>query len=180
MHRRPLAQALDAHIVADATEAAMLARTTEFVASNPQCFERSLAVGHVTGSAWIVDRGRNHVLLTHHRKLQLWLQLGGHCDGDADTCAVAMREAVEESGLKSIKLVSAAIFDVDVHTIPARRDEAEHRHYDIRYLFEADADELLVVSAESIALAWVGMGRLAALGADESVMRMAVKTGSRG
>lgn len=147
----------------------------EFVDSNADCFERSLEIGHVTGAAWIVNPERTHALLTHHRKLGLWLQLGGHCDGEADTYAVALREAMEESGLRSLRSISPAIFDVDVHRIPARADEPEHYHYDVRYLFEADEREELVLSDESLALAWVPVDELGERGVDESVLRLARK-----
>lgn len=176
MHRKPLLSSLDAHTAWDDGEVAMVDRTRRFVSEHVDCFERSLAIGHVTGAAWIVNPNRNKVLLTHHRKLDRWLQLGGHCDGDGDTCGVAAREAAEESGLSSVKLVSSAIFDVDVHRIPARRNEPEHDHYDIRYLFEADDKEDLVISEESIALAWVELERLVEHGVDESVLRLAHKT----
>lgn len=175
MHRRPLLNQLLAHHAADSLEAVMLERMIDFVGSNPDCFERTLAIGHVTGAAWIVNRQRTHALLTHHRKLELWLQLGGHCDGDADTHAVALREATEESGLESLRVVSRSIFDVDVHRIPARPGEPEHDHYDVRYLFEADDRESLVVSEESLALAWVALERLSEQGVDESVLRLARK-----
>jgi 8-oxo-dGTP pyrophosphatase MutT (NUDIX family) len=154
----------------------MLRRTKDFVSANPACFDRTLSIGHVTGSAWIVSADRRHALLTHHRKLDMWVQLGGHSDGDPDTCAVATREALEESGLASIVLASPSIFDVDVHRIPERGAEPAHFHYDIRYLFEASRDEPFVVSEESLALAWVEIGKLVELGVDESVLRMAAKT----
>src|SRR5215510_11521790 len=98
----------------------MTAALRQFVAANPNCFERSLQIGHVTGSAWIVDLDRTHALLTHHRKLNKWLQLGGHADGDPDILRVALREAREESNLDAIRPVSENIFDVDIHVIPAR------------------------------------------------------------
>jgi 8-oxo-dGTP pyrophosphatase MutT (NUDIX family) len=175
MHRRPLLNALSVHQAFDSLEAEMLERMRDFVGSNADCFERTLTIGHVTGAAWIVNRQRTHALLTHHRKLELWLQLGGHCDGDADTRAVALREATEESGLVSVRVVSPAIFDVDVHRIPARPGEPEHYHYDVRYLFEADDRETPVVSEESLALAWVPLDGLGERGVDESVLRLARK-----
>src|SRR5207253_2429971 len=111
-------------------------RIVRFVEEHADCFDRSLVVGHITGSAWIVDPARSRCLLTHHRKLDRWLQLGGHADGEADVLAVAMREAREESGLTSLRAVSTAIFDCDVHAIPERKAEREHYHYhyDVRFL----------------------------------------------
>ena len=111
-----------------------------FVEQNEMCFERSLDIGHITGSAWVLDFHRTHTLLTHHAKLDKWLQLGGHSDGDPDTLEVALREVREESGLVEVRPISEAIFDVDAHLIPARGAEPEHIHYDIRFLAEADRE----------------------------------------
>src|SRR3954471_11521401 len=93
-------------------------------------FHRDHLPGHVTGSAWIVDEKREFTLLTHHAKLNKWLQPGGHADGDEDIVRVSHREATEESGLTSLQLISPAIFDLDIHTIPQRKDFPEHLHYD--------------------------------------------------
>jgi len=176
VHRHSLLAALDDYRCVERVETAMLERMRAFVIANPDCFERSLSIGHMTGAAWIVNASRTSALLTHHRKLGLWLQLGGHCDGQSDTYAVATREALEESGLRSLRPRSPAIFDVDVHAIPARPGEPEHYHYDVRYLFEADDQEPLVVSEESFDLAWVALDRLAERGVDASILRMARKT----
>ena len=155
-------------------------RLVAFVEAHDDAFERALLVGHVTASAWIVDRARTRALLTHHRKLGKWLQLGGHADGDPDVRRAALREAREESGLRSLRFAGPAIYDVDVHAIPARPGEPAHAHFDERFAFEADADEPLVVSAESRELAWVPLASLAEYGADESVLRLARKTEALG
>ena len=155
----------------------MRARLVAFVAAHPDAFERTLAVGHVTASAWVVDPARTHALLAHHRKLGKWLQLGGHVDGDADVRrGAALREAREESGLTSLRFATDGIYDLDVHAIPARPGEPAHDHYDVRFALEADPAEPLVASAESNALAWVALADLPAYGADESVLRLARKT----
>ena len=137
---------------------------------------RSLAIGHVTGSVWVIDRERSCALLTHHRKLDKWLQPGGHADGDPDILRVALREAREESGLEAIQAVSEQIFDIDIHTIPARGREPEHLHYDVRFLIEADRGAPLAVSEESRSLAWIPLGRIVELNPEESIARMVAKT----
>jgi 8-oxo-dGTP pyrophosphatase MutT (NUDIX family) len=181
MQRNAVRALLRAHALraTDPHEQAMTAAVLAFVEAQPACLERSCAPGHLTGSAWIVDRPRRRVLLTHHRKLDRWLQLGGHADGDADLLAVALREAQEESGLASIRVLSPELFDVDLHTIPARREEPAHLHHDLRFLLEADGDEPLVISAESKDLAWVEIDRLAEYSTEESLLRMARKTPRR-
>ncbi len=161
---------------ADERERAMAAEVAAFLDEHDDAFERSLLLGHITASAWIVDRERTHALLTHHRKLGRWLQLGGHVDGERDVRAAALREAQEESGLAEIVALEEAIYDVDVHVIPARGAEPRHKHYDIRFAFEADRRAPLVVSDESHALAWVALDELDRYDTDESVMRLARKT----
>ncbi len=177
MSRERLLQQLAAHVPLTEEEAEMRARLAEFVWAYENCFERSLLVGHVTGSAWIVDLDRTHVLLTHHRKLDKWLQLGGHADGDSDVLRVAMREACEESGLASLRPVRESILDVDIHLIPARKTEPEHFHYDVRYALEADRGEALRMSDESHDLRWVRVDEVARLTQEESVLRMVRKMG---
>lgn len=138
-------------------------------------FHRETVTGHFTGSAWLVDKCGEHVLLTHHRKLQRWLQLGGHADGDADLAAVALREACEESGLSDLT-VEPEIFDVDRHWIPERKGEPGHWHYDVRYVVRTGGDENFAISDESLELAWVSIRALAEAGdTDESLRRMARK-----
>jgi 8-oxo-dGTP pyrophosphatase MutT (NUDIX family) len=175
MHRNGLLQNLSAYIPSDPHERTMLLRIIEFVNAHSDCFERTLSIGHITASALIVNKQRTHTLLTHHHKLEKWLQLGGHSDGDPDPLSVALREAEEESGLKNVKPVSEAILDVDVHPIPARKHEPDHFHYDIRFLFEADDTEPLTISSESKDLAWVPLQEIENYTTEESILRMVRK-----
>lgn len=159
----------------------MAQRFREFVAAEPRCFERSLASpGHVTGSAWIVAPEGDAVLLTHHRKLDLWLQLGGHADGDPDVLEVARREGLEESGLARLEVLDTVPggglvpFDIDIHEIPARRSEAAHLHFDARFAFRAPTRSV-TASDESHALAWAPLESIERFTRDASVLRMAAK-----
>ncbi len=157
----------------DARDQAMWVQLAGFVAREPRAFDRDPTTGHVTGSAFVLSPDYHYVLLTHHAKLNRWLQLGGHCDGIADAAFVATKEAYEESGLSRLRLLSAEVFDVDVHEIPANPREPAHLHYDVRYLFVAEAGALKV-SPESHALAWVPLAELDHEGTAESV-RVVVK-----
>ncbi|OOG75254.1 NUDIX hydrolase [Algoriphagus sp. A40] len=156
---------------------------SEFIADfaelthDPLAYKRERLEGHFTASAWIVNQRRTHTLLTLHRKLGRWLQLGGHADGNEDLLEVALNEASEESGLTSLKLVDLTIFDLDKHIIPQRPHVQEHFHYDVRYLFEADINEPLVMSDESISLAWITFDSVVdMIGYNPSILRMLEKT----
>ncbi|MCS7042057.1 MAG: NUDIX hydrolase [Bryobacteraceae bacterium] len=173
--RTLLLAALRAHSPWDAREASMLARIAAFVETHENCFERTLLEGHVTGSAWVVNPERTHALLVHHRRLDRWLQPGGHCDGSPDVLGTALREVLEETGIHA-RPVSEAIFDVDAHDIPARGAEPAHVHYDIRYLAEAPLSCQPVVSPESREVRWVPLEEIARLGTDASVLRLVEKT----
>lgn len=174
MHRTDLLRKLQAYRADYPDESGVIDRFAAFVAAHENCFERSLTAGHVTGSAWLVNQAGTRALLTHHKKLNRWLQLGGHADGNPQIHAVALREAREESGLTAIHFVSQRIFDVDIHLIPARGDEQAHLHYDARFALRS-ADERYQVSAESHALAWVEIGQIEALSDEEAMRRMARK-----
>jgi 8-oxo-dGTP pyrophosphatase MutT (NUDIX family) len=178
MHRAAVLALLRSHAAhpLDANEAAMAAATIEFVETHADCLLRSCVTGHLTGSAWIVSPDRRRTLLTHHHKLDKWLQLGGHADGDPDLTAVAMREAHEESGLTHLQLVRPDIFDVDRHWIPARKTDPGHYHYDLRFLVTADPAEPLQISSESKDLGWVELERVTQLNPEESMARMVRKT----
>lgn len=172
MHREPLLQLIDRYVERHPGEADTGRRVKDFVVRNVDCFQRSLEAGHITGSAWIVDASGKRTLLTNHAKLNLWLQPGGHADGESDVLSVAMQECLEETGLKDLKAVTSEIFDLDVHGIPERKGEPSHFHYDIRFLLQAGEDEEYVVTDESHDLAWVDMGFLEDYTLEWSMRRM--------
>jgi 8-oxo-dGTP pyrophosphatase MutT (NUDIX family) len=175
MQRSDVIRRLAEYRVRHPHESDTIERFEAFVNGEPDCFQRDCWSGHVTGSAWVVDAHGAHVLLTHHRKLDRWLQLGGHSDGDSDPLRVACREAYEESGLP-VEPLSDALFDIDIHLIPARRDDPAHLHFDARFALRVTGgDKNFRVSDESHALRWVRVDRLADVTTEASMLRMAGK-----
>jgi 8-oxo-dGTP pyrophosphatase MutT (NUDIX family) len=154
--RAALFRALLRHDPADEREAADRMAILRLVETEPACFSRlTFAPGHITGSAFVVCQATGLVLLHHHRRLDSWLQLGGHDDGEHDARATALREAAEESGLKDLTLLSDGILDLDIHPIPAGKGEPPHLHHDIRYAVTTRTPEAIQRdAAESLDLRW--------------------------
>ena len=176
----PLADAFRRYADRHPAQAQVAAEFAALLDDGDVAFQRERLEGHFTASAWLVDRAGRRVLLTHHRKLGQWLQLGGHADGDRNLRRVALREAEEESGLPGLS-VDPEMYDLDRHWIPAHKGVPGHWHYDVRYVVRAGTDEAFVVSEESHALAWRGIDAVADdAGADASLRRMARRWLQRG
>jgi len=140
-------------------------------------FLRNSYNGHFTGSAWIVSPDRSRILMTHHKKLGKWIQLGGHADGENDLLTVALREAKEESGIQQFRVLSEEIFDLDIHEIPQINSELRHLHYDVRFLIEADpTGEAVIISDESHDVTWIPLADVVKLNPEVSIQRMIKKT----
>lgn len=175
MHRAQLLSLLHSYHSTYPEELAYKKEIIEFIEQYPDCFERSLAVGHITASAWLLSADYSQALLMHHTKLDLWVQFGGHCDGDSDVLRVAIKEAQEESGIQAIVPVSTTIFDIDVHRIPARKMEPAHTHYDIRFLLAVVDDVSFCKNQESQELRWIGKKREELPTDSQSMIRMFTK-----
>lgn len=148
------------------------ARMLAFIDEHPvDAHKRSCVPGHLTASALIIDARGERALLTHHRKLEKWLQLGGHCDGDANLPNVALREAIEESGIDDLEIEPTPV-DLDVHWIPPHKNDPGHWHLDTRFLIHAPQDARALVSDESLELRWWSPAELDALETDDSVRRL--------
>ena len=174
-----LAEQLRAHVPEDDEEDVDLRTIRVFVAQHASPFDRRIAEGHLTASAVVVSAVGDRVLLLHHRKLERWLQPGGHGDpGETSGEAVALREAGEETGLLGLVLHPEAPrpLDVDVHDITARQDEPAHQHLDLRYLVVArPGAELSRSIEETNDLRWFSWDELPALGLDHGLTRLLVK-----
>ncbi|MCX7718523.1 MAG: NUDIX hydrolase [Candidatus Sumerlaeaceae bacterium] len=176
-----LARALRSHQADMGAEEKHRQLILEFIGRYEHPFDRSIAEGHLTGSALVVEATGGRVLLGYHRKLGRWLQFGGHGEpGDEDAFEVALREATEESGIDGLALYPSAPapLDVDVHEIPARKGEPAHLHLDIRYLLVAPADAPSPCGRpeEHTEIAWFSWEQAMALeGLDDSLRRLLEK-----
>jgi 8-oxo-dGTP pyrophosphatase MutT (NUDIX family) len=150
-------------------------RMIELLDTQPDCFLRSAFPAHFTGSAFVVNADGSRMLLHHHRKLDRWLQFGGHCDGDENVLRVAQREALEECGIADLIVASARPFDLDIHEIPAHRHEPAHWHYDIRYMLIAPEGAAHRTSSESKELRWFTADEMTQLPLDPGLQRVVRK-----
>jgi 8-oxo-dGTP pyrophosphatase MutT (NUDIX family) len=157
----------------------VLRRFIEFSQNTSDIFDAKNPVGHLTGSAMVVDEAFSQVVLTLHAKLQKWLQLGGHADNHPLLHEVALREAEEESGLKDLALYRFSDlplpFDFCIHEIPERKGFPSHLHYDVRYIIIAK-DKELIRSEESIDLGWFSFADAFRMCPEESMQRQLVKS----
>lgn len=161
---RRLLDQLRNYASADAAEAEHRRAMLELLESAEDAFSRGHFIpGHFTASCYIVD-AEGRLLLHHHKRLNRWLQMGGHVEGDESPDLAALREGREESGLPDLVQMTDGIFDLDIHPIPAAKGEPDHAHFDIRYLARTASPEAAVADgAESNDLAWVTLDRAAEL-----------------
>ncbi|MFZ4234708.1 NUDIX hydrolase [Streptomyces murinus] len=147
----------------------------DHLAAHPDGMWKACHAGHVTASALVIDPERGRVLLTLHRKLRMWLQMGGHCEtGDATVAAAALREATEESGMAGLTLLPGGPVRLDRHPIPSPC----HWHYDVQYAALAPSGAVAAISDESLDLRWFPYDEVASV-ADESVVRLLDATRAR-
>lgn len=174
--RQELLQHLNAYTTPFREEALFIPKFLRLLESD-RCYHRDHLPGHLTGSAWILNAQQSQVVLVHHAKLNKWLQPGGHADGDENILNVALREAMEETGLTNLTLLTDGLFDIDIHPIPERNNFPAHDHYDIRFAFLAAPNEALERSEESLDLKWIALEEVARLThQNSSILRMIQKS----
>lgn len=159
----------------DSTEAAHHSAILDLLSTSPNAFSRhSYQPGHITGSAWILAEDTGQVALIYHRRLDRWLQPGGHAElGETDGISTALREASEELGLV-LDPARASLFDLDVHPIPATATQPSHLHYDVRYLCLTE-QQPLVSNSDAAQAQWFTVAELEAMKLEASIGRMLAK-----
>jgi len=162
---------LEAYVAPDEERAAKRAML-DYARTDGDVFSRDVyEPGHFTASGFVLSPGGESLLLVHHRRLNRWLQPGGHVDPTGERVIEAsMREIEEETGIGELTHVGRGIFDIDVHEVPAYGKEPAHAHFDVRFLFRA-ADTDVVAADEVHDAAWVRLDAVAARTADRSVLR---------
>jgi len=175
-----LLEQLDAYVCTDDAEVASVTLAKQMIVRHKDIWMQSCKEGHITGSGLIFDRASERVLLMYHRKLQLWLQMGGHGEGELDPSYIALREAIEESALLDLTFFPSSeqpmLVDVDVHSIPARRGIPEHYHLDFRYLLLTSSPEKIrLPHAEAHDLRWYAFSEIPALPLKPATFRLVKK-----
>ena len=166
---------------ADELDARHYAAFLELLSDPTDAFERTrFGPGHITASLFIIDEPAHALLLHHHRRLNRWLQMGGHVEEGESTVVAALREGREESGLGDLQLITGAILDLDVHPIPAGKGEPDHFHFDVRYLAcTLDPSGIAMDHKESNQLAWIPLDEAEALMNEAASSRVIRKIRSR-
>ncbi len=149
---KSLFQQIKAYIPQTEREERDKGQMLQFMKNNPNCLSRENEIAHFTASIWVVNKARTKTLMVYHNLYDSWSWIGGHADGEADLCAVALRELREETGVKHARLVSPEIFSLETLTVDSHIKRGKyvpcHLHFNVTYLAEVDETEALVVKED--------------------------------
>ena len=170
MHRQSALALLKSYEPLDDRDTKTRDQAVSFIEAHEDCLLRTCVSGHLTASAFVLNPQRDSFLLLHHRKLDRWLQPGGHADGDADLLNVAVREVEEETGLPARPLMSK-LFDIDIHEIPARKSDPTHLHFDFRFALES-LSSAIAINDEAFDARWISLQDVESITSEPSIVRM--------
>lgn len=151
-------------------------RVSEFLQLENNLFGRDSKIGHLTSSAWVLDHRREQAVLVYHRRLNRWIQPGGHIEPFETPVEGALREAEEESGIQGLKLLDTKIFHISIMNFPEGKDGPSHLHFDLRYLIQAPKEASLLASEEVGGAKWVPLNQLEHYSDEKTILLMAEKT----
>lgn len=156
MKKDSIVKCLDKYFPESLIDCQYKEETYIFLKNNENFYSSTNPMEHITVSACIIDYTNQYILLHKHKKFDEWMYLGGHCEEeDSSIFNSVLREAKEECGLKKLRIQMESIFDIDIHKIPRFFNEAEHKHYDLRFLLYADKNEDFIQSIESTNMCWI-------------------------
>ena len=166
MEREHLIQAIQAYVPYNDSEQRDQEQILAYLMQHPRCLTREDPIAHFTTSVWTVDQAREKTLMVYHKIYDSWSWIGGHADGSADLAAVAMRELQEETGIAQARLVSDAIFSLEILAVQGHTKKGvwipSHLHLNVTYLAEADETQpLTACAAENSAVQWWGFDDVA-------------------
>ncbi len=128
-------------------------------------------IGHFTGSCWILNSDSSKTLLTHHKKLNIWIPTGGHLEENESPLDASIRESFEETGLKLELLDDKPIY-LDIHNIPQYKGILKHKHFDFTYLFRYIGNEDYIISSESHDLKWIKLENISNYTSEKNILDM--------
>jgi len=163
---------LTAWIAPTAGEESLRAEFLEHLRTHADGMLRECVPGHLTATTAVLSHDGARVLLTLHPKAGMWLPMGGHCEASDDTLAdVALREAVEESGIAGLELLPGPLA-LDRHRVWCHPPHSWH--LDVEYAAVAPAGAEAVISEESLDLRWFPVEKIPEP-SDEATRRLAVR-----
>lgn len=132
----------------------------KFIEDFDDVLTRQNEYGHFTSSAFVLNKDRSKILMVYHNIYNSWSWVGGHSDSDGDLLHVAMKEAKEETGIKSVSPISNDIYSLELINVNGheKREKyvASHIHLNVTYLLEADENEILIIKEdENKGVRWV-------------------------
>lgn len=137
----------------------------ECIEMSDDVLTRENEVFHFTASNWIVNKEKNKVLMIYHNIYKSWAWTGGHADGDENLMRVALKEAEEETGARSLKVLNNSIFSIQILPVDSHikrgRFVSSHLHLDCCFLLEANEDEELKIKEdENSGVKWIDIDKV--------------------